>query len=106
MLNRVNMNIISNFNSKEIFFLVYLIGINIIAFILFGIDKRKAVNNSWRINEFLLLGICALGGATGGLIGMVIFKHKLSKIKFYLGVPFLLILNKFVQLNIFNYMKK
>lgn len=100
------MKIISNFNSKEISFLVYLICINIVAFVLFGVDKRKAEKRDWRISEALLLGISALGGATGALIGMIIFKHKSSKKKFYIGVPFLLLLSKIIQLNIFNYIKR
>lgn len=100
------MKIISNFNSKEISFLVYLICINIVAFVLFGVDKRKAEKRDWRISEALLLGISALGGATGALIGMIIFKHKSSKKKFYIGVPFLLLLSKIIELNIFNYIKR
>lgn len=100
------MKIISNFNSKEISFLVYLICINIVAFVLFGVDKRKAEKRDWRISEAFLLGISALGGATGALIGMIIFKHKSSKKKFYIGVPFLLLLSKVIELNIFNYIKR
>lgn len=100
------MKIISNFNSKEISFLVYLICINIVAFVLFGVDKRKAEKKDRRISESFLLGISALGGATGALIGMIIFKHKSSKKKFYIGVPFLLLLSKIIELNIFNYIKR
>ena len=100
----MNINIISNLNNKEIFLFGYLIVINILAFILFGIDKMKAEKNQWRISEntFIILGL--LCGSIGILIGMVMFKHKLSKKKFYIGVPFILILNKILELAILNYL--
>lgn len=63
----------------------------------------KAEKNQWRISEntFIILGL--LGGSIGILIGMVMFKHKLSKKKFYIGVPLILILNKILELAILNY---
>lgn len=100
------MNIISNFNNKEIYFFIYLIFINIFSFVLFGIDKRKAERKAWRISESILMGASILGGAVGSLIGMVVFKHKLSKKKFYIGIPCILILNKIMELGILNYIKK
>lgn len=99
------MNLNSNFNNKEIFFLVYLISINLISFILFGIDKNKAEKKEWRISEASLLGISFFGGSIGSLIGMVVFKHKLSKKKFYIGIPCFLIFNKIIELIIFNYVR-
>ena len=101
----MDINIISNLNNKEIFLFGYLIIINILAFILFGIDKMKAEKNQWRVSEstFIILGF--LGASMRILIGMVIFKHKLSKKKFYIGIPLMLILNKFLELAILNYIK-
>ncbi|WP_353097793.1 DUF1294 domain-containing protein [Tissierella praeacuta] len=96
------MKFISNFNNKEIFFLGLLILINLTSFILFGIDKSKAEKRKWRIPEAYLLGISFFGGSIGALIGMVIFKHKLSKKKFYIGIPCFIILNKIIELIIFN----
>ena len=98
-------NIALNFNNKEIFFLAYLICINLFSFILFGIDKKKAVNSQWRISEASLLGVSILGGAIGSLIGMVIFKHKLSKKIFYIGIPLIIILTKIVEVIIFNFIR-
>lgn len=94
--------LISNFNNKEMFFLAYLICINICSFILFGIDKKKAVKSQWRISEASLLVVSILGGAIGSLIGMVIFKHKLSKKIFYIGIPLIIIVNKLIEIIIFN----
>ena len=49
-----------------------------ITFFIFGIDKLKAKRDSYRISEKTLITICAIGGALGGLLGMMIFHHKTS----------------------------
>ena len=64
---------------------------NFYAFILMGIDKRKAVRDVRRIPEKTLLTACGLFAALGGLIGMHVFHHKTRKLKFKLGVPLMLI---------------
>lgn len=64
--------------------------INIIAFVMYGIDKQKAVHNKWRIPEVQLLAAAALGGSLGALFGMQFFHHKTKKWKFRIGVPVIL----------------
>lgn len=64
---------------------------NFYAFILMGIDKRKAVRDVRRIPEKTLLTACGLFAALGGLIGMHVFHHKTRKLEFKLGVPLMLI---------------
>ena len=54
----------------------WLIGINLLAFALYGIDKAKAKRHAWRISEKILLGTGLLGGALGALLGMKLFHHK------------------------------
>ena len=54
----------------------YLILLSIIAFIAYGVDKRKAINGSWRTKEKTLLLLSFLGGAFGGYPAMLIFRHK------------------------------
>ncbi|NLV88008.1 MAG: DUF1294 domain-containing protein [Tissierellia bacterium] len=81
--------------------LIYFALINIISFLLFAIDKIKAKKNQWRIPESTLILVSFLGGGTGSLIGMVVFKHKLSKKKFTLGIPLIIILNKFLEIFLF-----
>ncbi len=69
---------------------VWLIVINLIAFALFGVDKRRAKRKAWRIRERTLLLAAALGGSLGALLGMLIFRHKTKHGKFMVGVPVLL----------------
>ena len=70
---------------------IYLIGINLITFFLFGLDKYKAAKHRFRIPERVLLGASALGGALGGLLGMLLFHHKTRKAKFRIWIPSLLL---------------
>lgn len=62
----------------------YLIGINIISFILYGLDKEFAKRKSYRISEYTLLVFSFFGGGIGSLIGMKVFHHKTSKLKFWI----------------------
>ena len=76
---------------QDIFF-TYLLFINIIAFVLYGIDKKKARKKKWRIKESTLICIAFLGGCYGALIGMYLFHHKTQKNKFRFGIPVIVIL--------------
>ena len=62
----------------------YLIGINIITFILYGIDKYLAMKGLYRISEYSLFCISFFGGCVGALLGMNVFHHKIQKVKFWL----------------------
>ena len=75
---------------------IYLIIINIISFILYGLDKFKAIKNKWRIPENILLLISFLGGSIGSILGMCIFRHKTKKIKFILLNTLFLILHLYL----------
>lgn len=59
--------------------LLYLICINILTLSLFGVDKLLAIKNKRRILEKDLLALSFVGGAIGGLLGMFMFNHKVSK---------------------------
>jgi len=74
------------------YFWIYLGIINVIAFLMYGIDKYKAMKNKWRISEAALIGVAALGGVVGAIVGMRLFRHKTKHIKFVLGVPAILLL--------------
>lgn len=55
---------------------------NLIVFITYGIDKRKAIRQSRRIRESVLLGFAWGLGAVGAAMGMMVFHHKTRKWKF------------------------
>ena len=59
-----------------VIFLVIVCIMSLTAFILYGMDKKKAKNKKWRIRESVLLGIGFFGGAIGALSGMHAFRHK------------------------------
>ncbi|MED3661970.1 DUF1294 domain-containing protein [Ureibacillus terrenus] len=70
---------------------IYFISISAICFALMGIDKSRAKRKKWRISEKALLMSAILGGACGGLIAMVLFRHKTKHAIFALGLPLLAI---------------
>ena len=104
MLN-TNISLLSNGNMYEFYILLYVFLINFITFIIYAIDKNKAKNKRSRISENTLILLCILGGSTGGIMSMVLFHHKLSKKKFYIGIPILIILNMVIELIVLNYIR-
>ena len=72
--------------------LVILGVINLIAFVMYGLDKRYARKGQWRISEATLLTFAALYGALGAFLAMRLFRHKTKHLKFTVTVPLLLIL--------------
>ena len=71
--------------------LAYLGLINLIALLMFGVDKSKARKGSRRISEASLFMISLVGGAVGGLLGMMLFRHKTRKMGFK-AIMFIMIL--------------
>ena len=72
--------------------LIYLIVINVLTFIVYGIDKYKAKHAKWRIPEATLLLLAAIGGSIGAWCGMKVCHHKTMHKKFKYGVPAIFIL--------------
>ncbi len=62
--------------------------ISLIAFVLYGADKWKAKRGSWRIRESVLLSLSFFGGAVGGSLGMLLFRHK-TKHWYFAAVNFI-----------------
>lgn len=69
----------------------FLLGINLLTFLAFGIDKWKAKRGLWRVPEATLMMMAALGGSVGALLGMRVFRHKTQHKKFTIGVPLILL---------------
>lgn len=72
---------------------IYLVIINALAFLLMLIDKRKAKKNRWRIRERTLLGVSAIGGSLGGLLGMYLLRHKTLHKRFAIGIPLMFVVH-------------
>ncbi len=72
--------------------LLYLEIVNAAAFVLFGVDKLRAKRGRWRIPEAVLMLSAVLGGGIGALGGMLLFRHKIRKKKFTVGIPAILIM--------------
>ena len=71
--------------------ILYLIIINLLAFLLMGLDKRKAKRHKWRIPEKTLFLSAIIGGSIGALLGMQVFRHKTKHASFRIGMPCILI---------------
>ena len=72
--------------------LIYLVVINVVAFLAFGLDKLKAKADAWRIPEKTLLGLAIIGGSVGAILGMRTFRHKTRHKQFSVGLPVILVL--------------
>ncbi len=68
----------------DIIILIFYLIINLLAFMLYGIDKKKAQKQVWRIPEKSLFLTAFLGGAFGALLGMQVFHHKTKKNYFWI----------------------
>ena len=65
----------------------YLAAINFTTWVAYGLDKGRAKSGKWRIPERTLLLLALIGGSLGALAGMIMFRHKTRKPKFYISVP-------------------
>ena len=70
----------------------YLLAINVVAFIMYGIDKYKTKKAKWRIPEVTLLLLDVLGGSIGTWMGMKVWHHKTMHKKFKYGIPAILLI--------------
>ena len=89
-------------NIYTIMLLVYLLMMNVLTFIVYGVDKGKARRGRWRVPEATLLGLAALGGSVGAWLAMQLFRHKTQKKKFRYGVPAIFVLQLAVVLLFLN----
>lgn len=76
--------------------ILYLIVINLVGFVLMGIDKRRARRHQWRISEKTLFLTALLGGSLGGSLGMYTFRHKTRHWYFAVGFPAILVIQVIV----------
>jgi len=79
-------------NSKMTLFWYYIIAVNVLAFMVYGIDKAKARRHRWRVAEWVLLAFAVVGGSIGAILGMRCFNHKTKKPAFRFGVPAIILI--------------
>ena len=72
------------------YLLYYLCIINLIGFLAFWLDKRKAQKGQWRIPEKRLFLFAFLGGGIGCTLGMKVFRHKTKHLSFVIGIPMIM----------------
>ena len=70
---------------------LWLLAVNLIAFTVFGIDKRRAKRQAWRVPERVLFLPAFLGGGLGAVCGMCVFHHKTLHPRFRYGLPAILL---------------
>ena len=78
----------------------YLLAINAVTFIVYGIDKYAAKKAMWRISEATLLMLAVLGGSIGAWIALRVLRHKTMHKKFKYGIPVILL----IQIALIAYM--
>ena len=69
-----------------------LLTLNLLTFIIYGVDKFKAKKAKWRIPESTLLLLAVFGGSIGAWLGLQVWRHKTQHKKFYIGIPMILTL--------------
>lgn len=102
MLNYNDKSITLPFNIKNNILLYYLVIINILTFIIFGLDKRNACKSRRRYKIVTLLGLCFIGGSLGGLLAMHIFHHKTTINYFTWGIPMIILMHIVVMFFLVN----
>ncbi len=58
---------------------IWFAAFNAATFLVFGFDKWSAQRSGWRVSESILVMLGALGGWPGGLLAMIVFRHKTAK---------------------------
>lgn len=79
-----------DFNILNVIFLIYLLVVNVIGFIIMGVDKKRAIRGAFRISEASLFFVAFIGGSLGSIIGMQHFRHKTKHWYFQYGMPVIL----------------
>ncbi len=77
--------------TSTLIILIWLAGINLLAFLMMASDKRRAKGKKQRIPEKTLFVTAILGGSIGAMLGMWTFRHKTKHKTFVYGMPAILL---------------
>ncbi|MCW1929791.1 MAG: DUF1294 domain-containing protein [Candidatus Kerfeldbacteria bacterium] len=81
----------------------YLLGVNLLTCVLFGVDKYMAAARTWRISEKTLWFFSCIGGSAGAFIGMHLFRHKTKKLEFQFVMLCIVCAQLFVAYLLYQY---
>jgi uncharacterized membrane protein YsdA (DUF1294 family) len=70
----------------------WLVGVNVVTFLYYGHDKRRAQRGGRRVPEVALHTLAFLGGSLGAYAGMELFRHKTVKGTFRIFFWFVVVL--------------
>ncbi len=71
---------------------IYIFAVNVLGFVLMGIDKSRAKKRGFRIPEATLFVVAIIGGSIGTIAGMFFFRHKTRHWYFLYGLPAILLI--------------
>lgn len=76
----------------ELIIIGYVFIVNLVGFVIMGVDKKRAIRGAWRISERSLFLTAIIGGSLGCILGMQHFRHKTKHWYFKYGMPAILLI--------------
>ena len=70
---------------------IFIAVMNVLSYLLMGLDKRAAQDGRWRVPEKTLFIATACFGGLGGVLGMQLLRHKTKHWYFQLFFPLMLV---------------
>ncbi len=80
-----------------------LICVNIIGFVMTGLDKYWAIRQQWRVAEKWFFRVSFIGGGLGIFLGCITFHHKIRNRAFMIGIPFVFTLEAGLAFIIYHF---
>ena len=80
----------------------YILIINIITFLMYGVDKYLAYKEKNRISEKFLLTLALCFGIIGAVLGMKVFRHKTKKNSFKISITLIIIIQLIIIYLVFT----
>ncbi len=89
---------------------IWLVLVNLAAFVVFGWDKFKAKYRekhpaARRVPERTLFLLAILGGSVGALLGMRVWRHKTLHRSFRIGIPLILAAQVLLGIGLWLYLR-
>ena len=81
----------------------YFVIVNLVTFIIYGLEKKKKKKSKWRFSEAMLLKLAIIGGSIGAWLGMKTWHHKTMHKKFKYGIPTIIIIQLLIIIIIIYY---